>query len=76
MIFDPLTYLSWSPTIIGAILFLGLVIYVPFLQKMFHFALLHSLDIIIAMVAGILSVAWFEIVKIMSVKKHIELLKD
>ncbi|MGV8059191.1 MAG: cation-translocating P-type ATPase [Smithellaceae bacterium] len=66
--------LKW--VIIGAILFLGLVIYVPFLQKLFHFATMHSLDILIALVAGFLSVAWFEIVKILSVKKHIELLKD
>jgi Ca2+-transporting ATPase len=73
-LFVPNQALKW--VIVGAILFLGLVIYVPFLQKMFHFASMHSLDIIIAIVAGILSVAWFEIVKILSVKKHIELLKD
>ena len=66
--------LKW--VIMGAILFLGLVIYVPFLQKIFHFASMHCLDIIIAIAAGILSVAWFEIVKILSVKKHIELLQD
>jgi Ca2+-transporting ATPase len=66
--------LKW--VILGAILFLGLVIYVPFLQKMFHFAAMHCLDVVIALIAGILSVAWFEIVKILSVKKHIELLKD
>ena len=66
--------LKW--VIIGAILFLGLVIYVPFLQKIFHFAPMHCLDIIIAVVAGFLSVVWFEIVKILSVKKNIELLKD
>jgi len=66
--------LKW--VMLGAVAFLGLVIYVPFLQKMFHFAPMHSLDIIIAAVTGMLSVAWFEIVKIISVKKHVELLKD
>ncbi len=73
-LFVPNKALKW--VILGAILFLGLVIYVPFLQRMFHFAAMHSLDIIIATITGFLSVAWFEIVKIMSVKKHVELLND
>lgn len=73
-LFVPNQALKW--VILGAILFLGLVIYVPFLQKIFHFATMHCLDVIIALIAGILSVTWFEIVKIMSVKKQVELLKD
>ncbi len=73
-LFVPNKALKWVMS--GALLFLALVIYVPFLQKVFHFATLHSLDIIIAAGAGILSVVWFEIVKIMSVKKHVELLTN
>ncbi|MGE5343400.1 MAG: cation-translocating P-type ATPase [Candidatus Omnitrophota bacterium] len=60
----------------GAALFLGLVIFVPFLKKIFHFASFHPLDILISFGAGILSVMWFEILKWVSIRKHIELLND
>jgi P-type Ca2+ transporter type 2C len=47
----------------GALLFLGLVVYVPFLQKLFHFSFMHWSDIVISTGAGIVSVLWFEILK-------------
>jgi Ca2+-transporting ATPase len=47
----------------SALTFLGLVVYVPGLRNLFHFAPMGVLDILIALAAGLLSVAWFEIVK-------------
>ena len=61
--------------IAGAALFLGLAIYVPILQRLFHFERLHGVDILISLAAGVLSVIWFELVKLFSGKNHTELMK-
>ncbi len=58
----------------GAVLFLGLAIYVPILQKLFHFQQLHGVDILISLAAGVLSVIWFEIVKVFSGRSRSELI--
>ena len=47
----------------SALAFLGLVVYVPGLRDLFHFAPVSLLDILIALAAGLVSVTWFEIVK-------------
>jgi P-type Ca2+ transporter type 2C len=47
----------------GALLFLGLVLCVPFLRNLFHFAKLDSIDILICLCAGAVSIAWFEVLK-------------
>jgi Ca2+-transporting ATPase len=44
----------------GALSFLALVLYVPFLQNLFHFSTLHTVDILICVAGGITSVLWFE----------------
>ncbi|MBU3968139.1 MAG: hypothetical protein KKG76_12350, partial [Euryarchaeota archaeon] len=44
----------------GALLSLSIVLYVPFLRDLFHFSILHPDDILIAGIAGILSVIWFK----------------
>jgi Ca2+-transporting ATPase len=44
----------------GAVVFLGLVLYVPALRQLFRFGVLHPLDLVICLVAGVVSVAWFE----------------
>ena len=62
--------------LVGALVFLGLVIYVPFLQNMFHFSAMHPIDLIITVTAGIISVIWFELVKLYAVKKHQDLLTE
>ena len=86
-----ITNRSWSKTIIdsfkvpnktlfwvlgGAVIFLGMVVFIPFLQKIFHFAPMHYIDIIIALGAAIASISWFELVKFISHKKNFDLLKD
>ena len=47
----------------GALLFLGLVVYTPGLQGVFHFSALGGRDAVIALVAGISSILWFELMK-------------
>jgi len=48
----------------GATFFLGLVLYVPFLRDLFHLAPLHPVDLAISVVAGIFSVLWVDVVKV------------
>jgi len=48
----------------GALVFLGLVLYIPFLRNLFHFAPLHPLDLAIALAAGASGILWFEALKI------------
>ncbi|MFA5073555.1 MAG: cation-translocating P-type ATPase [Nitrospirota bacterium] len=47
----------------GALILLGTVLYVPFLQTLFKFSELHLVDIGVCIVASIASIAWFEILK-------------
>lgn len=47
----------------GALVFLALVVYVPFLAGLFRFAPLGPLDVAMCLGAGALSIAWFEIAK-------------
>ena len=48
----------------GASLFLGLALYVPFLQKIFHFSTLHLSDIALCVAGGVMSIVWFEVLKL------------
>jgi Ca2+-transporting ATPase len=76
---------SWSRTILqtmstpnpalwwvvsGALLFLAMVIYVPFLRELFGFAYLHFIDIAICFMAGMTSIIWFEAMKIFNRRKR------
>lgn len=73
-----LTNRSWSRTIFstltspnkalwwiigGAMLFLGLVLYVEPLRNLFGFSVLHLNDLMICLLAGIISILWFEVLK-------------
>jgi len=70
-----LTNRSWSRTILstlrspntalwwvlgGAAVFLGLVLYVPFLRSLFRFSTLHPFDLVLCLASGIASILWFE----------------
>jgi Ca2+-transporting ATPase len=74
-----LTNRSWSRTVFstlrtpnaalwwvlsGAISFLALVLCVPFLRGVFKFAELAPADLLICFAAGMLSIAWFEALKV------------
>jgi len=43
---------------------LGLVLFVPFFQRLFHFGALHGPDLLICVIAGVISIAWFEAAKV------------
>ncbi|MDP2661264.1 MAG: cation-translocating P-type ATPase, partial [Dehalococcoidia bacterium] len=47
----------------GAVTFLGLVLYLPWLRDLFLFDTLHPIDLAIALAAGSLGIVWFELVK-------------
>ena len=47
----------------GALVFLALVLYVPFLKALFHFSTLHPNDIALCVGAGLVSLTWFETLK-------------
>ncbi len=74
-----LTNRSWSSTILdtvrkpnpalwwvtgGAAAFLALVLSLPVLRSLFHFARLHTVDIALCLSAGAISILWFEGLKI------------
>lgn len=63
---SPNTALWW--VLAGAIFFLCIVLYIPVLRDMFHFSTLHPVDLVISLAAGIISVIWFEVVKV--IKRH------
>ncbi len=62
--------------VIGAAIFLALAIYVPFLQKLFHFGPLHPADYAVFIAAGICSVVWFELVKWIMQKLGVDLMRE
>jgi Ca2+-transporting ATPase len=72
------TNLSWSGTILetlrkpnaalwwvvgGALVFLVLALYMPFLRGVFRFAEMHPADLGICLAAGVFSILWFELLK-------------
>lgn len=59
---SPNTALWW--VVGGALFFLGTVLYVPFLRTLFHFDMLHPFDLVICLAGGIVSILWFEGLKI------------
>ncbi|MBI5055742.1 MAG: cation-translocating P-type ATPase [Nitrospirae bacterium] len=60
----PNTALWW--VLSGALFFLGMVLYIPFLREMFHFSTLHYTDLIVSAAAGAVSIFWFEGFKIIN----------
>ena len=70
----PNSALGW--VVFGALAFLGLVIYTPFLNGLFHFSPLGWSDLGISLLVGVLGVIWFELVKIFARRKGVELLKN
>lgn len=48
----------------GAAVFLALILSVPFLRDLFGFAVLHPIDVLICLAAGIAAILWFEGIKV------------
>ncbi|HEY3376921.1 MAG TPA: cation-translocating P-type ATPase [Armatimonadota bacterium] len=53
---------SWA-IMAGALLLLGLILYVPILRDLFRFAPLPVSDVLLGVTAGLLATLWFDIVK-------------
>ncbi len=64
----PNTALWW--VLAGTVTFLALVLYVPFLRNLFHFGFLHPVDLLICLIAGTVSITWFELIKLTGIKKN------
>jgi Ca2+-transporting ATPase len=52
----------------GAAVMLALVLNVPFLRTVFHFSQLHITDILLCVAAGGVTIAWFELLKVLRIK--------
>ena len=70
----PATELAWKSALVyqlgGAFLFLGLVLYVPDLRRLFCFSALGPMDLAISLAGGVVSVAWFELLKVILARWH------
>ena len=51
------------PLLAGAVLLLAIVLYIPFFVTLFRFSSIHSLDLVVCLLAGLGSVLWFEALK-------------
>ena len=54
----------------GAAVFLGAVLYVPFPRGLFRLSTLHFVDLAICLSAGVVSIAWFEVLKMVKNRKR------
>lgn len=49
----------------GALVFLAAILYVPLLRDLFRFSRLHPIDLVICFAAGMVSIVWFEGLKML-----------
>jgi P-type Ca2+ transporter type 2C len=49
----------------GTLTALAVVLYTPGLRSLFHFEVLHANDLLIALLGGVASLAWFEGLKLL-----------
>jgi Ca2+-transporting ATPase len=63
---NPAFWLITSLTVVGLLL----VLYQPFLNNLFHFSLLHLDDLLICLIGGIVSLLWFEALKLIGNHRH------
>jgi P-type Ca2+ transporter type 2C len=52
----------------GGVLFMAIVLYVPFLRNLFSFSFLHPIDLAICLGGGLISLLWFELLKLFNFK--------
>ncbi len=63
----PNTALWW--VLGGGTIFLGLILYVPLLRHLFSFSFLHADDLLISLLSGLVSILWFEGLKLWNRRK-------
>lgn len=54
----------------GTLVFLGCVLYIPFLRNLFHFSYLHLIDLSIGLGVSLIMLVWFEIIKMLRLQKN------
>jgi Ca2+-transporting ATPase len=57
----------------GALFFMVLILNIPFFIELFQFEKLHLVNIFICSIAGISTIIWFEIYKVLKLKNHVPL---
>jgi Ca2+-transporting ATPase len=55
----------------GAVFFLALILNVPFLLDLFQFESISFMEIMVCTFAGLFSITWFEIYKLVKYNKQI-----
>jgi len=50
----------------GTLVLLPVLLYAPFLRNLFRFSTLHPLDLLVCLSAGVVSIVWFEVLKLVS----------
>ena len=71
IIFTPNRAVLW--VVGGAIFFLILILNVPFFLHLFQFQRLKLINLIICVLAGLFTIVWFEIYKLVKLKRHVAL---
>ena len=61
---SPNAALWW--VIAGGLYFLTIVLYIPFLRRLFSFSVLHPTDLAICLLGGVVSLLWFEWLKVVT----------
>lgn len=76
---------SWTHTVVGGLRYrnaalwyvvggtlatLALLLWVPFTQRLFGFSVMHAADVAICVAAGVFSVLWFEVYKLILGRRH------
>lgn len=56
--------------VLGVLVLIGLITQVPGLNRLFHFYPLHAIDLAICLGAGLLSILWFEALKMIQSKRR------
>jgi Ca2+-transporting ATPase len=54
----------------GAIVFLTVILYVPFFRELFQFEKIGFFELVMCTIAGMLSIVWFEVYKYLMQAKH------
>jgi Ca2+-transporting ATPase len=67
MLKSPNSALLW--VLGGATTFVSLILYVPFLRNLFHFSILHPVDLLVCVLAAAVSIVWFEALKVFRRRK-------
>ncbi len=65
---EPNSALWW--VVVGATVGMSLILTVPFLRRLFHFSTLDLNDFLLCLAAGVISILWFEVLKLTVFRKN------